>query len=114
MHTSITEPGSYLFEGTLDGATSTCSASLPKGASGPSNIECSPGVELLREAVVPPAIRLGLLFRTTTARSVTFRATRDGQPIGTATFEPAYASEPGPNGPQCEPKACTVAHATFP
>jgi hypothetical protein len=115
VHTSMTAAGTYLFEGTIDDVSSACTVELPSGLQGPRTIRCAPGLELLNEVSPEPTTwSVGFFFATTTAKEVTFRATRDGELIGEKTFAPAYAAEPGPNGPQCAPTECLVAHATFP
>jgi hypothetical protein len=55
----------------------------------------------------------GLILLSTTARTVMVRATRDGALIGEKTIELAWTVRPGPNGPDCEPKECRSAVATF-
>jgi hypothetical protein len=50
---------------------------------------------------------------STTAKTVSVRATRDGKLIGEKTFAPPYVTSAGPNGPGCEPSQCTLATVAF-
>ena len=56
----------------------------------------------------------GLKLLSTTAKTVTIRATRDGALLGEKTIAVDYKVSPGPNGPECEPKECRSARSTFP
>ena len=113
---SFRDAGAYVFEVTFDGLKTTCKATLPlprqPGAA------CDPPDVLLGLAGPPlpenqQSIE-GLRLLTTTAQSISVRATRDGTPIGEKTFVPPYVTTPGPNGPECAPKQCTLANVTFP
>lgn len=108
VHATTPEPGTYRLEATIDGETHGCTIRRPSGANGPTSLTCR-GAELFFDGS-----RVALFIANTTAVSVTFRATLDDTPIGETTFVPSYETEPGPNGPQCEPQTCLVAHATFP
>jgi hypothetical protein len=55
----------------------------------------------------------GLDLDTTTAKSITVRATRDGGVIGESTVAPLYKVGPPPNGPDCDPPGCTFATYAF-
>ncbi len=98
----IATSGTTVIEGVIEGATMGCTLEIGRGSR---RISCSPGVELVAD---------GTLFRTKTTSTVTFRVTHDGVLVASTTFAPVYIAEPGPNGPQCEPKECLVARATFP
>jgi hypothetical protein len=115
---AFTRPGSYVFDVTVDGEKTTCRTTLPLPAS------TTPGAACDRNGV-----RLGLVgtaffeteqsisgleLDTTTAKSITLRATRDGGMIGESTVAPPYKVGPPPNGPECDPPGCTFASYSFP
>lgn len=113
---SFRDEGAYVFEVTVDGATTRCEASLPLGQSSSSPCDQS-GVTLsLVGSALPPEEQSigGLMIQSTTAESVTIRATRDGALLGEKTIAVEYTVSPGPNGPDCEPKECKSARLTFP
>lgn len=111
---SFRDAGAYVVEVTFEGVTATCRATLPLPK--PPLASCDePDVHLDGSGFAgePESIE-GLILSTTTAQSITVRATRDGQPIGEKTFVPPYVITPGPNGPTCAPKECKLATVTFP
>lgn len=114
---SFRDRGTYVFTVTIDGATTTCRASIPL----PRGVfqACDRGeVYLGLVGSELPAEQQSIggltLPAATNASSITLKATRDGNPIGEKTFAPAYVVTPGPNGPDCEPKECKLATASFP
>lgn len=114
---SFRDRGSYVFIVTVDGARTTCRATLPL----PRDIfQACDRSEVLLGLVgsqLPPeqqSIEGLRLPAATDANEITIEATRDGIAIGSKTFKPAYDVRPGPNGPDCEPKECKLARATFP
>lgn len=113
---SYRDAGAYVFEITIDDVKVTCTATLPLAAEPP--VPCdNPDVILSLVGSMLPADQQsigGLTFASTTAKSVTIRATRDGALLGDKTFAPPYVTSPGPNGPGCDPESCTLARVTFP
>jgi hypothetical protein len=109
----VLEAGTWVIEATVDGAPASCTIET-SGASGGSTQTCQ-GAELkyLPTGPGPASARMAMLIRTTTAKVVSVRMTRDGVELAAKTFEPAYSAVPGPNGPDCEPKQCTVAEVTL-
>lgn len=113
---SFKERGAYTFEVDVDGVTSTCRANIPLSA-GISSACDRPDVQLGligAELSVDQQSIGGLELFTTTAKTVTIHGTRDGVLLGNKTMAVAYVVQPGPNGPECEPKECRQATATFP
>lgn len=112
---SFRERGEYVFDVTVDGVKSTCRATLPlTGATQPCD-RSDVMLTLVGSALPPDQQSIGgLTLQTTTAKTVVIRATRDGALIGEKTIELSYTVTPGPNGPDCEPKECRQASATFP
>ncbi|MBX3207790.1 MAG: hypothetical protein KF764_22275 [Labilithrix sp.] len=110
------EAGQYVFEVTVDGEKTVCRASLPLESSFSNPCDRTDVLLGLVGSALPPAQQSigGLTLTTTTAGSVTIRATRDGALLGEKTIRIAYDVTPGPNGPDCEPKECKSAKATFP
>lgn len=112
---SFREPGSYVFDLTLDGAKVTCNAVLPLPRN--SGDGCSRNdVVLTRVGSELPLSQqsIGGITLTSSPSKITLRAERDGQLLGEATILPAYVTTPGPNGPGCPPKECKSATARFP
>lgn len=113
---SYRDAGTYVFEVTVDGTKVTCTATLPLAQQPPDPCD-GPGVLLSLVGSMLPANQQslgGLILTSTTATSVTIHATRDGVLLGDKTFAPPYVTNPGPNGPGCEPESCTLAKVTFP
>lgn len=109
--------GTYVFDVTVDGTTTRCRATLPLARGVSQACDRSEVFLGLVGSELPPEQQSigGLtLPAATNASSITVKATRDGNPIGEKTFAPAYRVTPGPNGPDCEPKECKLATATFP
>lgn len=115
VHVTFSTPGNYVLSATFDGVTRSCPLLFPDQLAGSAERQCDPGLEL-RHRSLPMASTLDVdvVIDTTTAKTIVFRATRDGASIGEKTFEALYTTTPGPNGPQCEPKECVVATASFP
>ena len=113
---SFREQGSYVFDVTVDGVKTTCRATLPLAGQPPTPCDRSDVLLGLVGSALPPEQQSigGLILQTTTAKTVTVRATRDGALLGEKTIELAWTVAPGPNGPDCEPKECRSATATFP
>ncbi len=113
---SFREQGAYVFEVTVDGVKTTCKTTLPLPQD--NSEPCDRRDVLLRRngSALPPDQQSldGLILPTTTAKTVVVRATRDGAVIGDKTIELTYTVTPGPNGPDCDPKECRSARATFP
>jgi hypothetical protein len=109
--------GSYVFEVTIDGTKTTCRATLPlpkeffEACDRPEVFLGLVGSQLPAEQQSIEGLKMPA---ATNATSITISATRDAVPIGSKTFTPAYDVRPGPNGPDCEPKECKLAKATFP
>jgi hypothetical protein len=113
---SYTQQGAYVVEVTIDGAKTTCRATLPLPRQPPQACDRE-GVQLTLSGSALPASQHsigGLTLFSTSASSVTIRATRDGNVLGEKTFAPAYTTSPGPNGPGCDPAQCKLAKTTFP
>ncbi len=112
----LRERGNYVFDVTVDGVKTRCTATLP--LSNTSSPPCdAPGILLiLSGSALPESEQLigGLSLTTTTAKSITIVATRDGEQIGESTVAPPYQVGPPPNGPDCEPAGCTFARYSFP
>lgn len=108
---SYGEPGTYVFEVTVDGETTTCSATLPlEGA--PANLCDRSGVRLTVSGSELPSGQQsigGLSLDTKTAEQLRVVAMRDGAPLAELDVVPEYEVRPGPNGPGCEPETCTLA-----
>lgn len=114
---SFRDRGTYVFEVTVDGTTTTCRASLPLPRGTFQACDRSEVFLGLVGSELPPeqqSIGGITLPAATNASSIKVKATRDGNPIGEKTFAPAYVVTPGPNGPDCEPKECKLATSTFP
>ena len=105
-----------MIEVVIDGAKTTCTATLPLPSAPPTPCNHADVLLTLSGSALPAAQHSigGLLLMTTTAMNVSVRATRDGTALGDKTFAPAYVTSPGPNGPGCEPAECKLAKATFP
>lgn len=117
IHATITIGlGEHLFEAKIDGATTvTCTVRFLNLTTYMRQAGCSGGAQLSEEGSTGPSSwTFGILLDTTTAKSIAFRVTHDGTLVGEKTFDATYATQPGPNGPQCEPKQCLIASATFP
>ena len=113
---SLRGAGIYVFEVTVDGAKTTCTATLPLTAS-PATACPRDDVRLTLSGSSLPADQHsleGLELTTTTARTITVRATRDGQLVGESTKSPDYRTGPPPNGEGCAPDGCTSASYAFP
>lgn len=111
---SFRDPGAYVFEVTVDGVKAICRETLPLSQSTPCDRS---DVLLARVGSALPANQQsidGLILQTTTAKTVVVRVTRDGTLIGEKTIALSWTVTPGPNGPDCEPKECRSATATFP
>jgi hypothetical protein len=111
------ERGRYVFVATVDGATTTCRATLPLPKAFFEACDRSEVFLGLVGAQLPAdqqSIEGLKLPAATNATSITVEATRDGISIGQKTFKPPYDVRPGPNGPDCEPKECKLAQTTFP
>jgi hypothetical protein len=106
--------GSYQVAITADGATITCSTTLPfTSASSPAGSCTSSDVTLgLSGSALPAAQQAisGLQF-TTTPKSVKVTISRDGMQVASGDLTPAYETIM-PNGPDCEP-TCTGATGTL-
>lgn len=113
---SYGKPGSYVFDINVDGVVTTCRASLPLPRSASSACDRPDVLLTLSGSALPEAQQSigGLLFTSTTAKTISIRATRDGALIGEKTFAVNYIVSPGPNGPDCEPKECKQVSTTFP
>ena len=110
------EQGAYDFEVTVDGVKTPCRTTLPLPRDNAQPCDRS-DVILARVGSELPADQQsvgGLMLLTTTAKTVAIRATRYGAVIGEKSIELTYTVTPGPNGPDCEPKECRSAQATFP
>lgn len=110
------EPGAYVFDVTVDGAHVTCKATLPLPRQPPDACDRADVMLGLVGSMLPADQQSisGLIFTSTTAGSISVRATRDGTALGDKTFAPPYVTSPGPNGPGCEPDECKAARVTFP
>jgi hypothetical protein len=105
---SFQEKGAYVFELTVDGVKTTCTATLPLVPSPPAPCD-RPDVFLTLSGSMLPADQQsigGLHVGTTTARRLALRVTRDGATIGSLDQDVTWVVTPGPNGPRCEPKEC--------
>ncbi|MCW5835641.1 MAG: hypothetical protein KIS78_24785 [Labilithrix sp.] len=110
------EAGTYIFEVTVDGEKTTCRASLPlepRFSNACDRIDVVLGLIGSALPAEQQSIQ-NLNVKTTTAEVVHVRATRDGVLLGDKTIRLSYKVTPGPNGPDCEPKECKSATATFP
>lgn len=114
---SFRERGEYVFEVVVDGESTICRATLPlpRDFFEPCNRR-DVLLGLVGSQLPPEEQSIGglILPAALDARSIAIRATRDGELIGEKTFAPSYTVTPGPNGPDCEPKECRLATATFP
>jgi len=113
---SVSEPGAYLFNIVADGATISCSATLPfPDCSSPGSTCGDPRVQLAASgcALAPAEHSLeGLFMSGMVPESVSVLATRDGVEIASQTFTPAYQTT-APNGEECGP-ICTNASVSLP
>lgn len=109
----VLEGGTWVVEATVDGALQRCTMEIGS-VPGPSSTTCN-GAEIkyLPTGAGPASARMAMFIPTTTAKLVSVRMTHNGVELTSKTFEPAYVAVPGPNGPDCEPKLCTVANATL-
>lgn len=109
------DAGAYVFEVTFEGVKATCTATIPRPHQTSTSCD-EPDVRLTVEDSSLNGEQWigGLQVASTTAPSISMRATRDGIAIGEKTFVPSYVTTPGPNGPECEPKECTTAKVAFP
>ena len=109
------QTGTYHVGITADGASITCSATIPLSqGTGGANTTCSSSdVRLgLSGSMLPvEAQAISDVTFTTSPASVSIVITRDGQPFGSTTLTPTYVTSQ-PNGPECEP-TCRGAHATI-
>ena len=113
----FTDRGSYVINVTIDGVKTTCRATLPLPKEFFEACDKSEVFLGLVGSQLPPEQQSigGLKMpAATNASTITIEASRDGVPIAKKTFVPAYDVRPGPNGPDCEPKECKLAKATFP
>lgn len=110
------EAGTYVFEVTVDGEKTTCRVSLPLEPRFSNACDCVDVTLGLIGSELPAEQQSiqNLMIQTTRAEIVHVRATRDGALLGDKTIRLAYQVTPGPNGPDCEPKECKSATATFP
>lgn len=109
--------GSYVLAVTVDGTKTTCRATLPLPKEQFEACDRSEVFIGLVGSQLPPeqqSIEGLKLPAATNASTISIEATRDGVSIGKKTFTPAYDVKVGPNGPDCEPKECKLAKATFP
>jgi len=113
---SYRQAGTYVFDIIIDGAKVTCKATLPLPKATADSCDSADVLLGLVGSMLPFDQQSigGLVFASTTARSISVRATRDGTVLGEKTFAPPYVTSPGPNGPECEPKECTIAKVAFP
>ena len=113
---SFNKQGSYVFDINVDGVVTTCRATLPLSPNVSSACDRPDVLLTLSGSALPEAQQSigGLLFTSTTAKTISIRATRDGALIGEKTFAVNYIVSPGPNGPDCEPKECKQVSTTFP
>jgi hypothetical protein len=106
--------GSYQIDLTADGATITCTTTLPfASATNPAGSCTSADVIMGLSGSAQPAAQhaiSGLHFNTT-PKSVKVTISRDGAMVASGDFTPAYETSM-PNGPDCEP-TCTNAGATL-
>lgn len=113
---SFREQGTYLFEVTVAGAQVFCKATipLPKDA-----FDACDHPEMVLLTLSGSQLSVdrqsigGMTFPQMPARA-RIRAERDGVLLGDKSIEFVYQTTPGPNGPNCEPKECKQAQATFP
>jgi hypothetical protein len=103
----LPDDSDFAVEVTVDGETTSCSHN---GRTSPLGTKCAPGSTLSfsNEGTIWVALE------TTTATSVTVQTKQGGAEIDTRTVAPAYESQPGPNGPACEPLQCLVAQHPLP
>jgi len=121
----FTEKGLYTFEVSLiddkglQGPLTKCQLTLPL----PQGIEtlgpCDRTTDLFLRIVGSrlPADQQsidGISVTSTQVKTVKVKATRDGVVLGDKSIDVTYTVTPGPNGPDCEPKECRSASATFP
>ncbi|MFO0675240.1 MAG: hypothetical protein U0169_01820 [Polyangiaceae bacterium] len=110
------DTGTYVFEVTVDGTKTTCTATLPLVATAKNGCDAD-GVFLgLVGSELPPRNQSigGLTLTTTTAKRIAIRGTKDGVVLGDVDVAPPYRTTPEPNGEGCEPKECKLARMTFP
>lgn len=110
------DPGAYVFELVVDGDKVTCKVTLPIQQAPESPCDAAGAFLGVVGSALPANQQSieGLTLPTTTAKTISLRATRDGKVIGEKSFAVPYVTSPGPNGPGCEPKTCTLAKVTFP
>ncbi|MBX3233123.1 MAG: hypothetical protein KIT84_13215 [Labilithrix sp.] len=110
------EPGAYAFDVTVDGVTTTCTATLPLPPSETDDPCAAQGIYLTRTGAALSADMHslgGIRLASTSAQNVTLEVRRDDQPIADRTFAVQYSVTPGPNGPDCEPKECRLAQVSL-
>lgn len=108
---SYRDAGRYVFEVTVDGTKTTCTATLPSTTNGTCDHPDLVSFYLVGSPAPPLS---GLTIHAKTAQHVVIHATRDGALLADATFTPAYDVTTGPNGPDCDPSTCRLATQTFP
>jgi hypothetical protein len=104
--------GAYEVEVVLDGAPLTCRVTIPLSQQPVDDGCASRGVLLTQSgSMLPTASQSigGLSIQRGDLKSVVVRVKRDGVLLKQGAFTPNYVTTPGPNGPECEPKTCTVA-----
>jgi hypothetical protein len=103
---ALTEDGDYTLRVTVDGVTSTCTATLPLEGTG---FDCEQGLFLLAEGPTTttgssvsqgPADRISGLWLDGKVGEVSVEVTRDGSVVYTGTATPAYEGVEI-NGPGC-------------
>lgn len=102
--------GEYRFTIEADGATTTCTGSLPLPECGTPAIRCdATGVTIGESgcALAPAEHAFSDIMFTANPASVTIEVDLDEQRVGSQSWSPSY-QQVQPNGPDCEP-TCTNA-----
>jgi hypothetical protein len=108
----LREHGDYVIDVEVDGAKTTCRATLPIAVRDERPCEPGTGIGLATSSNLH---RIGPLWvGTNEAKRISVRITRDATLVAEKTFAPDYRTTVGPNGPDCDPPTCTGARTTLP
>lgn len=107
------QPGSYVFDFTLDGKPVRCSGSLPLKSCEQHSLTCSAEGVMIMESgcALPDGHGFGMISIGSGPASAALSITHNGKTIAQGSWKPTYQSAQ-PNGQQCEP-TCRQATVTL-